>query len=85
MTMILELLKNTFEHAKIPFTFYEAKKMFTKLGLNYEKIHVCSNNCMLYWGRREDEERETCKFVILTNRNQGQKLVIVGCSIMTII
>jgi hypothetical protein len=61
MTMILELLQDAFEHAKIPSSFYEAKKTVTKLGLNYEKIPVCPNDCMLYWGNREDEERETCK------------------------
>ncbi|KAK2363440.1 hypothetical protein QL285_088428 [Trifolium repens] len=38
MTMILELLQDAFEHAKIPSSFYEAKKTITKLGLNYEKI-----------------------------------------------
>ncbi|KAK2417280.1 hypothetical protein QL285_039602 [Trifolium repens] len=59
MTMILELLKDAFEFANIPSSFYEAKKTITKLGLNYVKIPACPNNCMLYWG--EDEERETCK------------------------
>ncbi|XP_029126234.1 uncharacterized protein LOC114915544 [Cajanus cajan] len=61
MTMILELLNDAFENVKIPCSFYEAKKIITKLGLNYEKIHACPNNCMLYWGNREDEEREACK------------------------
>ena len=61
MTMILELLNDEFDTAKIPSSFYEAKKIISKLGLNYEKIHACPNNCMLYWGNREDEERETCK------------------------
>ncbi|PNX91145.1 hypothetical protein L195_g047275, partial [Trifolium pratense] len=38
ITMILQLLQDAFEHAKIPSSFYEAKKTITKLGLNYEKI-----------------------------------------------
>ncbi|CAI8595258.1 unnamed protein product [Vicia faba] len=59
MTMILELIKDAFEYANIPSSFYEAKKSITKLGLNYVKIPACPNGCMLYWG--EDEERETCK------------------------
>ncbi|CAI8608080.1 unnamed protein product [Vicia faba] len=59
MTMILELIKDAFEYANIPSSFYEAKKSITKLGLNYIKIPACPNGCMLYWG--EDEERETCK------------------------
>ncbi|XP_057444525.1 uncharacterized protein LOC130736753 [Lotus japonicus] len=59
MTMILELLHDAFEHAKIPSSFYEAKKSITKLGLGYEKIHACPRNCMLYWGA--DENLEQCK------------------------
>ena len=59
MTMILELLQDAFEHAKIPKSFYEAKKVINKLGLNYEKIDACPNDCMLYW--KEDETRESCK------------------------
>ncbi|XP_039128978.1 uncharacterized protein LOC120265146 [Dioscorea cayenensis subsp. rotundata] len=61
MTMILELLHDAFPHIKIPSSFYDAKKTITKLGLNYEKIHACPNNCMLYWGNEEDEDRQNCK------------------------
>nr|KYP44931.1 hypothetical protein KK1_033565 [Cajanus cajan] len=59
MTMILELLKDAFEYANIPNSFYEAKKVIYKLGLNYTKIDACPRNCMLYWG--EDKNLETCK------------------------
>ncbi|KAK7306021.1 hypothetical protein VNO77_43935 [Canavalia gladiata] len=59
MMLILELLKDAFEYAKIPTSFYEAKKVIHKLGLNYTKIDVCTNNCMLYWG--EDERLDICK------------------------
>ncbi|XP_039118048.1 uncharacterized protein LOC120253911 [Dioscorea cayenensis subsp. rotundata] len=61
MTMILELLRDTFPHIKILSSFYDAKKTITKLGLNYDKIHACPNNCMLYWGNTEDEGRQNCK------------------------
>ncbi|XP_061374183.1 uncharacterized protein LOC133316451 [Gastrolobium bilobum] len=60
MTMILKLLHDAFEHAKIPSSFYEAKKTITKLGLNYQKIDACPKNCMLFWGA-EDEDRQICK------------------------
>jgi len=59
MTMILESLKDAFEYGKIPTSFYKAKKVIYKLGLNYTKIDVCPKNCMLYWG--EDENLEICK------------------------
>ncbi|XP_075113362.1 uncharacterized protein LOC107776664 [Nicotiana tabacum] len=59
MSMILELLKDAFKDAKIPVSFYEAKKTINKLGLNYTKIHACPNDCMLYFG--EDEGLQECK------------------------
>ncbi|XP_020209008.1 uncharacterized protein LOC109793945 [Cajanus cajan] len=59
MSMILELLAEAFEHAKIPCSFYEAKKIINKLGLQYTKIDACPNDCMLYFG--EDKDRENCK------------------------
>ena len=59
MTMVLELLKDAFENAKIPTSFYEAKKVIYKLGLNYTKIDVCPKSCRLYW--EEDENLQICK------------------------
>ena len=48
MTMILDLLKDAFEHAKFPNSFYETKKVINKLGLYYVKIPDCPKDCMLY-------------------------------------
>ena len=48
--MILDLLRDAFEFAKIPDSFYEAKKTINKLCLDYVKIDVCPNDCMLYRG-----------------------------------
>ncbi|XP_052736699.1 uncharacterized protein LOC128197891 [Vigna angularis] len=59
MSMILELLADAFQHAKIPNSFYEAKKVINKLGLHYTKIDACPNDCMLYVG--EDKDRDSCK------------------------
>ncbi|KAG7542393.1 Transposase-associated domain [Arabidopsis thaliana x Arabidopsis arenosa] len=59
MSMILDLLKEAFEHAKFPKSFNDMKKIIRKLGFNYENIHVCPNDCMLFWG--DDASRETCK------------------------
>ncbi|KAH0655492.1 hypothetical protein KY285_030374 [Solanum tuberosum] len=58
MTMILDLLRDKFEDAKLP-PFYEAKKTIKKLGLDYTKIPACPNNCMLFW--EGDSELEVCK------------------------
>ena len=59
MSMLLELLKDAFDKARIPTSFYEAKKIIKKLGLSYTNIHACPNDCMLYWG--DDEHMEQCK------------------------
>ncbi|KAI9071130.1 hypothetical protein K1719_046907 [Acacia pycnantha] len=37
MSMFLELLRDAFPDADIPSSFYEAKKIINRLGLNYEK------------------------------------------------
>ncbi|XP_075076271.1 uncharacterized protein LOC142162942 [Nicotiana tabacum] len=60
LTMILDLLRDAFENAKLPPSFYEAKKIINKLGLDYTKIPACPNNCMLYW--EGDSELEACKY-----------------------
>ncbi|CAN4091578.1 unnamed protein product [Withania somnifera] len=70
MCMILELLKDAFEDAKIPVFFYEAKKTINKLGLNYTGIHACPNDCMLYFGK-DDEGLEECKNV----RHLGGRII----------
>jgi len=58
MSMILELLADAYDYAKIPSSFYEPKKIINKFGLHYTKIDACPNDCMLYYG--EDKVREFC-------------------------
>ncbi|XP_010424636.1 PREDICTED: uncharacterized protein LOC104709773 [Camelina sativa] len=59
ISMVLDLLKEAFTHAKLPKSFNDMKGVIRKLGLSYEKIHACPNDCMLFW--EADAERETCK------------------------
>ncbi|CAL8115763.1 unnamed protein product [Prunus armeniaca] len=42
----------------IPSSMYEAKKTLCALGLSYEKIHACPNDCILY--RKEYEHSTHC-------------------------
>ncbi|XP_074378204.1 uncharacterized protein LOC141719730 [Apium graveolens] len=44
----------------IPSSFNEAKKTLCALGMGYEKIHACPNNCLLYC-RQIDEDETTCR------------------------
>ncbi|XP_020080549.1 uncharacterized protein LOC109704193 [Ananas comosus] len=40
----------------LPKTFVEAKKVIKTLGLGYEKIHACQNNCQLYWKDKANDD-----------------------------
>ncbi|KAL4295324.1 hypothetical protein GQ457_12G009890 [Hibiscus cannabinus] len=55
-TQLLEFLSEMFPFAKIPQSGTDMKKMIKDLGLGYEKIHICPNDCMLYWGDRQNQE-----------------------------
>nr|GEX62565.1 hypothetical protein [Tanacetum cinerariifolium] len=38
---------------------YQAKKVMKLMGSGYKKIHVCINNCLLYW--KDDKDLTTCR------------------------
>ena len=47
-SMLLELLSDALpEENTLPKSFYDTKKIISGLGLSYEKIHVCPNECIL--------------------------------------
>ncbi|XP_074345070.1 uncharacterized protein LOC141684126 [Apium graveolens] len=48
------------EGNNIPSSFSEAKKTLCALGMGYEKIHACPNNCLLYRGQINEDET-TCR------------------------
>ncbi|PNX87156.1 hypothetical protein L195_g043242, partial [Trifolium pratense] len=41
----------------LPKSYYETKKMISGLGLGYEKIHACPNDCILYWDKHINDQR----------------------------
>ncbi|PKA55268.1 hypothetical protein AXF42_Ash003905 [Apostasia shenzhenica] len=46
---LLQLLKEILPAPnQLPISTYEAKKIICKLGMNYEKISACPNDCVLY-------------------------------------
>ena len=48
---LLEVLGDMFpEGNQIPRTTYEAKKIVCPMGLKFEKIHACKNDCILFRG-----------------------------------
>ena len=57
--MLLKLLKEAFpEGCNLPDSHYAAKKKLAQLGLGYESIHVCKNDCSLFW--KEHAQKEQC-------------------------
>lgn len=59
----LELLGEAFLDAMLglPKSYYEANKLMKELGLGYEKIDACPNDCTLYWGTYESKiSCDTC-------------------------
>ena len=65
LEMLLKLLKETFlEECKLPDSHYATKKLLVKLGLGYESIHVCENDCSLFW-----KETTTCEQCYVCGEN----------------
>ncbi|KAH1055162.1 hypothetical protein J1N35_033227 [Gossypium stocksii] len=56
LKMLLEFLRDMFPFAKIPHSCKDMKKLIKYLGLGYNKIHSCPNDCMLYWGDRKNQQ-----------------------------
>ncbi|KAI3699037.1 hypothetical protein L2E82_43030 [Cichorium intybus] len=56
---LLEFLRVVFpKENKIPTSHYEAKKKLRKIGLGYQSIHACVNDCALYW--KENASLQNC-------------------------
>ncbi|KAL5579027.1 hypothetical protein UlMin_011469 [Ulmus minor] len=55
---LLKLLKLAFPKMDLVESHYEAKRLMTKMGLGYQSIHVCKNDCALFWN--ENSMSETC-------------------------
>ncbi|GJU43355.1 signal peptide peptidase-like protein 2 [Tanacetum coccineum] len=53
------LLKSFPTGAKLPKSYYEAKKSMKKVRLGYESIDACINDCCLFWGK-DNKDEEIC-------------------------
>ena len=52
-TDYLQLFREAVPDSKLPKSYNEAKKVVKDLGLHYDKIQACRNDCMLYWKEHE--------------------------------
>jgi hypothetical protein len=58
-TNLLALLKDMLPEGNVlPGRAYEAKQMLCSIGMSYERIHACPNDCILF--RNEYEFLKTC-------------------------
>ena len=55
---LLKLLSSAFPQSKLPESYDEAKKYPRELGIGYDKIHVCKNNCVLF--RKRYAKMDVC-------------------------
>ncbi|KAD5961264.1 hypothetical protein E3N88_12737 [Mikania micrantha] len=56
---LLDFLRASFpKENRIPSSHYEAKKKLRKIGLGYQFIHVCINDCALFW--KENKDMHNC-------------------------
>uniref|UniRef100_A0A453GTR8 Uncharacterized protein n=1 Tax=Aegilops tauschii subsp. strangulata TaxID=200361 RepID=A0A453GTR8_AEGTS len=54
---LLAVLQQAIPNGKnLPGTFAEAKKIIGKLGLSYERIHVCEKDYQLFWKEKANDD-----------------------------
>ncbi|CAL8136483.1 unnamed protein product [Prunus armeniaca] len=58
----------------IPASMYEAKKTLCALGLSYEKMHTCPNDCILY--RKEYEDSTNCLTCGILRWKEGKDSIL---------
>ncbi|GKA38346.1 zinc finger, CCHC-type containing protein, partial [Tanacetum coccineum] len=77
---ILALLQKACPPSKgynFPSSYYEIKKTYKKIGLGYESIHACINDCFLFWGSEDNLKMPNCPIYKASRWNMsvmGRKL-----------
>ncbi|XP_042982725.1 uncharacterized protein LOC122311983 [Carya illinoinensis] len=56
--MLLQLLKTAFPEVELPDSFHDARSLERGLGFRYIKIHVCPNDCILFY--KEHSNKQEC-------------------------
>jgi len=59
---MMKLFSSRFPQSELPKSYKESKKYLGELGLAFKNIHVCKNNCVLFWKKCEkDNVCPVCK------------------------
>ena len=56
--MVVIIKKILLKYEKLVGSFYASKKMMKMLGMGYEKIDACRNDCMLFC--KKDQSKSSC-------------------------
>jgi hypothetical protein len=77
---LLSLISNVLpSNHKMPKDMHQSKKKLFALGIEYEKIDVCKNNCMIFYKEHKDETRclkcGKSRFVEVLNED-GEKVTM---------
>ncbi|WVZ83078.1 hypothetical protein U9M48_030258 [Paspalum notatum var. saurae] len=55
---LIQLIGDAFPQPhKFPKDMYQCKRLTKSLGMGYEKIDMCTDNCMLFWDDHKDEKK----------------------------
>ncbi|KAI5350067.1 hypothetical protein L3X38_002958 [Prunus dulcis] len=65
------------ERNTIPSSMYEAKKTLSALGMSYEKIHACPNDCILY--RKDYEDSTNYPTCSISTWKEGKDSILKEC------
>ncbi|CAL8168118.1 unnamed protein product [Prunus armeniaca] len=58
----------------LPSSMYKAKKTLSALGMSYEKIHACPNDCIRYW--KDYEDSTNCPTCGVSRWKEGKDLIL---------
>ncbi|XP_042950023.1 uncharacterized protein LOC122282129 [Carya illinoinensis] len=54
--MVIKLLQAAFPQALFPASYHDARRLQQGLGFSYTKIHVCPNDCALFWKNHANKD-----------------------------
>ena len=76
--MVMQVFKDILPECDptVPWTLYDVKKFLRDLGLGYETIHSCKNDCALFWKESANLEKcptcDACRYNL--NDDGGKKI-----------
>jgi hypothetical protein len=75
--MIIDLIKGALPNGEtLPQSYREATRWTRDLGIGYELIHACNNDCVLFWKEHADKDKcpkcNTSRWIIV--KGSGKKI-----------